>query len=48
MISMFKKRLMAYKEMEYGIDVEDNLKIMKFIIQYPKPGKDTSAELFSK
>jgi len=47
MISMFKKRLTAYREMGYEIDVEDNLKILKFMKQDKKPRKDTSAELFS-
>lgn len=47
MISMFKKRLTAYKEMEYEIDVADNIKILRFMKQYKKSEKKDSAELFS-
>ena len=47
MISIFKKRLTVYKEMEYEIAVADNTKILKFIKQYKKSKKIDSAELFS-
>jgi hypothetical protein len=45
MISVFKKRLTAYKEMEYEIGVADN--ILRFMKQYKQSKNDDSAELFS-
>jgi len=50
MISMFKKRLTAYKEMEYEIDATDNIKILKLMRQYKNKkneNKNNSIGLFS-
>jgi superfamily II DNA or RNA helicase len=47
MISMFKKRLTAYKEMEYKIEALENIKILKFLKHYKSTKKNNSAELFS-